>query len=72
MNYLKKIYLNWFTLGLTIGIIPYVIGLIADGKEIKLNSMAYILLLLVPMLILIIFRKFKKGDLKNAKTRRII
>ena len=25
MSYLKKIYLNWLTVGITIGLIPYVI-----------------------------------------------
>ena len=25
MNYLKKVYLNWFTLGITIGLIPFMI-----------------------------------------------
>lgn len=42
MNYLKKIYLNWFTLGLTLGIIPYVIELMSQAKNIKLIYLIYI------------------------------
>lgn len=42
MNYLKKIYLNWFTLGLTLGIIPYVIELITNAKSVKLIYLIYI------------------------------
>ena len=42
MNYLKKIYLNWFTLGLTLGIIPYVIELMTNAKSVKLIYLIYI------------------------------
>lgn len=42
MNYLKKIYLNWFTLGLTLGIIPYVIELMTNAKSIKFIYLIYI------------------------------
>ncbi|WP_148466171.1 hypothetical protein [Peptoniphilus harei] len=49
MNYLKKIYLNWFTLGLTLGIIPYVIELMTNAKSIKL---IYLLYIFIPVLTL--------------------
>lgn len=42
MNYLKKIYFNWFTLGLTLGIIPYVIELMTNAKSVKLIYLIYI------------------------------
>ena len=35
-------YLNWFTLGLTLGIIPYVIELMTNAKSIKLIYLIYI------------------------------
>lgn len=49
MNYLKKIYLNWFTLGLTLGIIPYVIELMTNAKSVKL---IYLLYIFIPVLTL--------------------
>ncbi|SMB86526.1 hypothetical protein SAMN00017477_0908 [Peptoniphilus asaccharolyticus DSM 20463] len=64
MNYLKKIYLNWFTLGLTIGLIPYVFTLILNNNKIILSSFAYIFCLLIPTLVLIISRRIK---FKNAR-----
>ena len=49
MNYLKKIYLNWFTLGLTLGIIPYVIELMTNAKSVKLIYLIYIFIPVVTL-----------------------
>lgn len=65
MNYLKKIYLNWFVLGLTIGLIPYVFTLILNNNKIILSSFAYIFCLLIPALVLIISRRIKFKNVKK-------
>lgn len=57
MSCLKKIYLNWFILGFTLGLIPYVLDLIIRNESITINSIFYLLFLIVPSASAIILRK---------------
>ena len=51
MNYLEKVYLNWFSLGLMIGLLPYVILTIqisgSVGLELPTLAFPWIINLLI-------------------------
>ncbi len=60
MNYLKKIYLNWFVIGLTVGLIPYVITLIKNSSVITIGPISYLLILLLPFISLKLMRRLAR------------
>ena len=65
MNYLKKVYANWLTLGLTIGIAPKVIELALSDKTLEIDSFILILLLAVPTVINLGLRRLNYESIKK-------
>lgn len=65
MNYLKKVYANWLTLGLTIGIAPKVIELALSDKTLEIDSFILILLLAVPTIINLGLRRLNYESIKK-------
>lgn len=67
MNYLKRIFINWFCLGICVGLIPYIITLIKETDDISLSRFWLILLVFLPIFILIIYRKVMEVYYGNPK-----
>lgn len=65
MNYLKKVYANWLTLGLTIGIAPKVIELALSDKTLEIDSFILILLLAAPTVINLGLRRLNYESIKK-------
>lgn len=65
MNYLKKVYANWLTLGLTIGIAPKVIELALSNKTLEIDSFVLILLLAVPTVVNLGLRRVNYESIKK-------
>lgn len=66
MNYLKKVYANWLTLGLTIGMTPKVIELALSNKTIEIDSFVLILLLAVPTVVNLGLRRVNYESIKKV------
>lgn len=60
MSYLERVYLNWFTLGLTIGFIPSIIFMILTSESITLSKYFLIFLIFIPVITLQIGKKIIK------------
>ncbi|MFR9293584.1 MAG: hypothetical protein ACLVLR_01485 [Turicibacter sanguinis] len=65
MNYLKKVYANWLTLGLTIGMAPKVIELALSNKTLEIDSFVLILLLAAPTAINLGLRRLNYESIKK-------
>ena len=57
MNYSKRVYLNWFILGLTVGLVPYVLNLARNATYVEIHPAIYLFLLAVPTVGIQAFRK---------------
>lgn len=60
MSYLKKIYLNWFVLGFTLGLLPSVVMLIKDTDSLLISKFWLLILLFIPAIMLVGYRKVEK------------
>lgn len=58
MSYSKRVYLNWFILGLTIGLVPYVLNLARHADYLEVHPIVYLLILGVPVAMIQGIRKF--------------